>query len=139
MTQEQNISGAATGVQAIHQAALDAGRLLIQRCADCSQHVYFPRESCLHCGSAALDWVAPAGLGTVYAVTTVRRKPDAGGDYNVSLVDLDEGVRLMSRVDNIPPLDLKIGQRVQARVQLSDGRGLVLFDPVPVALAGGRP
>lgn len=139
MTQHQSIPvAAAGGVQAIHQAALDEGRVLIQRCSACSKHVYFPREHCPHCGSTALDWVAPTGQGTVYAVTTVRRKPDAGGDYNVSLVDLDEGVRLMSRVDNIKPLDLKIGQRVQARVQLTDGRGRVLFDPLP-ALAGVAP
>jgi uncharacterized OB-fold protein len=123
----------ASGVQATHQAALDQGRLLIQHCADCGKHVYFPRESCPHCGSAALGWVAPAGLGTVYAVTTVRRKAEAGGDYNVSLVDLDEGVRLMSRVENVTPLELKIGQRVQARVQVTEGRGLVLFDAVPLS------
>ena len=122
----------AIGVQATHQAALDQGRLLIQHCADCEKHVYFPRESCPHCGSAELEWVAPVGLGTVYAVTTVRRKLDAGGDYNVSLVDLDEGVRLMSRVENLMPLELKIGQRVQARVQVTEGRGLVLFDAVPL-------
>jgi hypothetical protein len=42
-------------------------------------------------------------MSTVYAVTTVRRKADAGGDYNVSLIDLDEGVRLMSRVANRRP------------------------------------
>jgi len=135
---QEPIMAAASGVQAIHQAALDEGRFLIQRCRTCSQHVYFPRESCPHCGSVALEWVAPSGRGTVYALTTVRRKPDAGGDYNVSLVDLDEGVRLMSRVDGVAPHDLKIGQRVQARVQLSEGRGLVLFDPLP-ALAGAAP
>lgn len=124
-----------SGVQATHQAALDQGRLLIQHCADCGKHVYFPRESCPHCGSAELAWVAPCGLGTVYAVTTVRRKAEAGGDYNVSLVDLDEGVRLMSRVENVKPLELNIGQRVQARVQVTEGRGLVLFDVLP-QLAG---
>jgi hypothetical protein len=68
-------------------------------------------------------------------VTTVRRKAEAGGDYNVSLVDLDEGVRLMSRVENVKPLELNIGQRVQARVQVTEGRGLVLFDVLP-QLAG---
>lgn len=123
----------ASGVQATHQTALDQGRLLIQNCADCGKHVYFPRESCPHCGSTELSWVIPGGLGTVYAVTTVRRKADAGGDYNVSLVDLDEGVRLMSKVENVKPLELKIGQRVQARVQVTDGRGLVLFDAVPLS------
>jgi uncharacterized protein len=129
MAQEPTMA-AANGVQAIHQAALDEGRFLIQRCVTCSKHVYFPREHCPHCGSVALDWVAPSGQGTVYAMTTVRRKPDAGGDYNVSLVDLDEGVRLMSRVDGVAPLGVKIGQRVQARVQLSEGRGMVLFAPL---------
>ncbi|HET6828673.1 MAG TPA: OB-fold domain-containing protein [Ramlibacter sp.] len=118
------------GVQAFHQLELDAGRFLIQRCAGCGKHVYFPRESCPHCGSASLDWTAPQGTGTVHAVTTVRRKPAEGGDLNVSLIDLDEGVRLMSRVDNLPPGEVRIGQRVKARVQLRDGKGLVLFDAI---------
>lgn len=116
------------GVQAFHQLELDAGRFLIQRCTACARHVYFPRESCPHCGSAALEWHPPAGTGTVHAVTTVRRKPADGGDLNVSLVDLDEGVRLMSRVDNLPPEKVRIGQRVKARVEIKDGKGLVLFD-----------
>ena len=82
-----------TGVLAQHQAALAEGRFLIQQCTGCGQHIYFPREVCPHCGSDDLALVAPTGLGTVYSVTTVRRKPDAGGDDNVCLIDLDEGVR----------------------------------------------
>jgi uncharacterized OB-fold protein len=112
------------GVQARHQAELDAGRLVIQHCGGCGRHVYHPRTLCPHCGGAALQWVEPAGTGTVYAVTTVRRKPVDGGDLNVSLVDLDEGVRLMSRVANLAPEAVRIGQRVRARVE----GGLVLFD-----------
>ena len=124
-----------TGVQDFHQRELDAGRLRLQCCGACSRHVYYPRESCPHCGSAVLQWVAPSGLGTVHAVTTVRRKPADGGDLNVSLIELDEGVRLMSRVDNLSPDAVRIGQRVKARVQLKDGRGLLLFD----ALEGAKP
>jgi len=112
------------GIQAQHQVALDEGRFLIQRCQACTKHVYFPRELCPHCGCDRLTWVQPQGLGTVHAVTTVRRKPDAGGDFNVSLIDLDEGVRLMSRVEGVAPSDVKIGQRVRARVV----GGLVVFD-----------
>ena len=118
------------GVQAFHQRELDAGRFLLQRCGGCGRHVYYPRESCPHCGGAALEWKAPCGLGTVHAVTTVRRKPADGGDLNLSLVELDEGVRLMSRIENLPPEAVRIGQRVRARVQVKDGRGLVLFDAV---------
>jgi len=124
------MSDTTPGVQAQHQAQLNAGQFLIQRCTGCSQHVYFPRESCPHCGAHDLQWVAPSGYGTVYSTTTIARKPEAGGNYNVSLIDLDEGVRLMSRVANRAPAEVRIGQRVQARVQVEQGRGLVLFDVV---------
>jgi uncharacterized OB-fold protein len=118
------------GVEAFHQLELAAGRFLIQRCTACGKHVYYPREGCPHCGRLALEWTAPKGTGTVYAVTTVRRKPADGGDINVSLVDLDEGVRLMSRVENLAPGTVAIGQRVRARVQVKDGKGLVVFDAI---------
>ena len=126
-----------TGIQAQHVAELDAGRFLIQHCRACSKHIYFPREVCPHCGSEALALVEPKGTGTVYATTTVRRKADAGGDINVSLIDLDEGVRLMSRISNIKPDDVKIGQRVQARVQITEGHGVVVFDALDSSLDGG--
>lgn len=117
------------GVQAAHQQALDEGRFLIQRCPACARAVYFPREICPHCGSDTLQWEAPGGQGTVHAVTTVKRKPDDGGDLGVCLVELDEGVRLMSRVEGMAPSQLAIGQRVQAYVQVTQGKGLVLFRP----------
>lgn len=117
----------ATGVQAAYQKALDGGRFLIQRCGACGSHVFFPRELCPHCGAPELAWVQPSGTGTVHAVTTVRRKADAGGDYNVSLVDLDEGVRMMSRVEGAPDA-VRIGQRVRSRVLVNEGAGLVVFD-----------
>jgi len=116
--------------QAFYQAELDAGRWQIQRCGGCGRHVFFPRVDCPHCGASALDWVTPSGRGSIYAITTVRRKPADGGDLNVSLVDLDEGVRLMSRVANRAPEAVRIGQRVQARVELKDGQGLVVFDVI---------
>ena len=124
------------GALARHQAALAQGRFLIQKCNDCTRHIYYPREICPHCGSDAVELVEPTGTGTVYAVTNVQRKPAEGGDYNVSLIDLDEGPRLMSRVEKMAPDSVKIGQRVSARVVLTEGRGMVIFDPVP---GGGAP
>jgi uncharacterized protein len=120
-----------TGVLAQHQAELNAGRWRIQHCGACQRSVYFPRELCPHCGHAPLSWQTPSGLGTVYASTTVRRKAADGGDHNVSIIELDEGVRLMSRVDNGAPDAVRIGQRVRARVLVADGRGLVVFDALP--------
>ena len=122
-----------TGIQAQHQQALDQGRFLIQHCRSCGHHVYFPRELCPHCGALAPDFVAPVGLGTVRAVTVLGRKPEQGGNYHVCLVDLDEGVRLMSRVEGLAPEAVQIGLRVRARVAMHEGRGLVVFDAETVA------
>ncbi len=120
----------ASGILAQFQAMLDQGEFRIQRCSTCGKHIYFPREICPHCGADSPDWVVPTGLGTVYAVTTVRRRADAGGDYNVSLIDLDEGVRLMSRVHVQPPDIVRIGLRVKASVEVTQGLGLVVFYPM---------
>lgn len=117
------------GIQARHQQALDQGRFLIQHCGACGRHVYFPRELCPHCGALSPELVAPAGGGTVQAVTMLHRRAEQGGNYHVCLVDLDEGVRLMSRVEGLAPEAVTVGLRVQARVLLTEGRGLVVFDP----------
>ena len=122
---QANVPG---GAEARYQAQLNEGRFLIQRCNDCDKHVFYPRVVCPHCGSAALAWVQPKGTGTVYSTTTVRRKPEAGGDYDVSLIDLDEGVRMMSRVEGLPPTEVKIGMRVRAKVIDNKGAGLVVFN-----------
>jgi len=117
------------GPQARYQAFLDAGAFRIQRCGDCRRHVFHPRVLCPHCGGQALEWMTPAGTGRVYSFSTIAAKPEAGGDYNVSLVDLDEGVRLMSRVEGVPPAGVSVGMRVRAEVRLDDGTGLVVFVP----------
>jgi len=51
--------------------------------------------------------------GVIYATTVVHR-PDED-PYNVCLVDLDEGARVMGRVEGMAPQDVTIGLRVQAR------------------------
>jgi uncharacterized protein len=56
--------------------------------------------------------MASARTGVVYATTVVHR-PDEDA-YNVCLVDLDEGPRVMGRVDGLEPTDVTIGLRVQA-------------------------
>ena len=65
----------------------------------------------------------------------MRRKAEAGGDYNVALVDLAEGPRLMSRVDGVPPEQVRIGMAVQARVIDDPAQGKLL---VFVAAARGE-
>lgn len=70
------------------------------------------------------ETVTSAGAGVVYATTVVHR-PDEER-YNVCLVDLDEGVRAMGRVEGVAPADVEIGLRVQAR--LNDD-GIPIYEP----------
>lgn len=132
-----SVAAAGPGPDKQYAQALADGQFRIQHCQDCHRHVFYPRNICPHCGGDTLAWVAPAGTGTVYSTSVIRRKPEAGGDYNVALVDLDEGVRMMSRVEGIAPTDVRIGMRVKARVAQGSRNGdgepapaLVVFDPL---------
>jgi uncharacterized protein len=62
--------------------------------------------------------------GVVYATTVVHRRDEE--PYNVCLVDLEEGGRVMGRVDGVAPEDVQIGQRVQAR---TGDDGITVYDP----------
>jgi uncharacterized OB-fold protein len=113
------------GPEKIYQDKLAQGVFEIQRCTACGKHVFYPRVLCPHCGDGRLEWTAPSGRGTVYSTTVIRRKPADGGDYNVALVDLAEGPRMMSRIVTVAPEAVRIGMAVQARV----AEGIVEFTP----------
>jgi len=81
----------------LYQESLNQGKFLIQQCKGCGKHVFYPRVLCPYCGSVALKWVEPSGRAVVYSTSVVRRKPEKGGDYNVALIELDEGPRMLSR------------------------------------------
>lgn len=100
------------GPQAEYFDLLCKGQFRIQRCEDCTGAVFYPRTHCPDCGGP-LAWFEPEGTGVVYSATTVRRTPEAGGDYNVALVDLSEGVRLMTRIVDCDPQEVRIGMPVR--------------------------
>jgi len=118
-----------SGAEATYFAALNEGRFMVQKCAACSRHVFYPRQICPHCHSDQLGWVVCLGTGTVYSTSTVRRRPEHGGDYDVSLVELDEGVRMMSRVVDILPSEVCIGMRVRAQLRAGKTGNMVVFTP----------
>jgi uncharacterized OB-fold protein len=99
---------------AVYQAYLDKGELAYQWSPEAGRAVFYPRVLCPFTGSDRLEWRLSAGLGTVYATTVTH--PREGAPYNVALIDLDEGFRIMSRVEDLPPEAVKIGMRVRFRV-----------------------
>ena len=80
--------------------------------------VFFPRAAAPVTGGK-LEWRVSKGLGTVHATTVVHGARDQK-PWNVALIDLDEGFRMMSRVEDIDPLQVKIGMRVKVRFQPGD-------------------
>lgn len=119
----------APGPMAQWHGHLAAGRFMLQRCGACQAAVFPPRRLCPTCAGTELAWEPASGRGTVHAVTVVARSPDKGGPYNVVLVDLEEGVRMMSRVLEVPPEEVRIGDAVRARVQPLAGEPAVVFAP----------
>lgn len=113
-------------------AHLAQGRFMLQRSRSSGRHVFYPRVAEPVTGARDLEWVPASGLGTVHAVTVMRPKPPQQ-PYNVVLVDLDEGVRMMSRVEGIAADAVRIGMRVRARITTQDDKPLVVFDLVEVA------
>ena len=94
---------------------------------DCSRFVFYPRVLCPFCSSRALEWKPGGEGGTVYSTTVVARREKDGGPYNVVLVDLDQGVRMMSRVEGMAPEAVQIGLRVAPVIGTIDGEPALLF------------
>lgn len=109
-------------------------RLLVQWCTDCDRPIFYPREVCPSCLGTDLEWRPSAGTGTVYAVSVQHRpaNPTMADrvPYVVALIDLDDGIRLLSNVVGCDPGEVAIGQPVEVTWELlSDGRHLPQFQP----------
>jgi len=86
----------------------------------------YPRVVSPGTGADRLEWRVSKGLGTVYAVTIVRNRNAL--PHNVVLVDLDEGFRIMSTVEETDPESVRIGDRVSLRMK----PGTAESDPYPI-------
>ena len=132
------------------------GRLLVQWCTACDRGVFYPRAFCPYCpptGDAALtgrlgdtlEWREASGRATVYAAV-VEHRPEAAGasfsggePYCIALVDLEEGVRMMTNIVGCPPDEVHSGLAVTVSWEpLSDGRQLALFRPAGPADDNGE-
>ena len=110
------------------QDFLQQGRFMIQRSRQTGAYVYYPRIAVPGTGDADLEWVEASGRAEVYSTSVVRNRPPAE-DYNVAIVDLAEGPRMMTRVIGIEPDRVAIGMKVKAEVAEIDGQLAVVFRP----------
>ena len=107
---------------------LSQGKFMIQRSKSLNQFFFHPRVAFPGTGERDLEWVEASGNGIVHSTTCNRRLPEKGGDFNLSLITLEEGPRMMARVEGVEPDKLDIGQKVKARISDLNGEPAIIFD-----------
>ncbi|MEU9167045.1 bifunctional MaoC family dehydratase N-terminal/OB-fold nucleic acid binding domain-containing protein [Streptomyces sp. NPDC048420] len=97
--------------------------LLIQRCTACATLRFPWLPGCAHCGGPDWDTVRASGEGTVYSYVVMHHPPFPAFDppYAVALVQLAEGVRMISNVIGTPYDKVRIGMPVRLAFQSYDG------------------
>ncbi len=113
------------GPDAQYREYLSRDRFKLQQCQSCQKFLFYPRMLCDACGCADLQWQNVSGKATVYSTSIVR--DSVKGDYNIALIQLEEGPRMLSRVTDIAPEAVTIGMPVEAYVGEIEGCRLVLF------------
>jgi len=99
-------------------ANLREHKLTGQRCSACKRMFGYPPQShCPHCLSSEHEWMILSGKGKIYSHIAYHRGWHPSWQdkvpYNVSLVDLDEGGRLVSNVIDCAPEEVKCGMPVE--------------------------
>ena len=110
--------------------ALKQGSLKFQCCRACSHAWLPPRAECPECLGDAWDWTAASGKGRViswviyhhaYHEAFKERLP-----YNVALVELDEGPRLITNIVN-PDVGIAAERPVTLKIEDEHGVALARF------------
>jgi uncharacterized OB-fold protein len=112
------------------------GEFRFQVCGDCGNKMYPARLYCTNCMSSNLQWVKSTGKGRVYTYSIAYEYPPTRVSeflktpYIIALVDLEEGIRVMTNIEDCEPEDVSIGMNVAVKfVGISDGFVLPRFQP----------
>jgi uncharacterized OB-fold protein len=109
-------------------------RLLIKRCNACGRAYFYPRDFCPRCWSTDVSWEEASGRATLYTWSVVYRNDlppfDGRVPYVAAVVDLVEGPRMLTNVEDCPFEELAMGMElvVDWRVE-SDEITLPVFRP----------
>lgn len=111
------------------------GKLLVQRCPNCSKFTFYAHYLCPSCQHSPLEWVESAGAGSVYTFTIVRQHPDPyfanKVPYVYAVVTLDEGPRLVTNIEGIDPEAVTCDMRVKVAFEpIGAGMAVPIFRPL---------
>ncbi|MDG4864454.1 bifunctional MaoC family dehydratase N-terminal/OB-fold nucleic acid binding domain-containing protein [Streptomyces sp. T-3] len=90
-------------------------KLLIQKCGGCGELRLPWLPGCNACGSQEWDTVEAGGEGTVFSYVVMHHPPFPAFDppYAVGLIELAEGVRMISNVVGVPHDKVRVGMPVR--------------------------
>ena len=92
-------------------------KLLIQECEECKAKIFYPRKFCPECWSPNLGWFEAGGKAKVakYTVMMDQVEPVFWEDipYVLAVVDLEEGIRMMTRIVECKPEEVTFDMDVE--------------------------
>jgi len=98
------------------------GELRVQKCTNCG-HIRHLSPACPQCLKSGHEWIAASGKGTVYSWIVVHQRYNRAFEeelpYNVTIVELEEGPRIVTSLVDVENENIKAGTPVE-----------VVFDPV---------
>ena len=123
---------------------LGEGRLMGAKCSGCGALFVPPRAICRACYGTEMEWVQMKGTGKLAGFTCIHIGPpsmaaegyDRNNPYCTAAVELDEGPRVVARVEEIDALQpekIAIGMCLAVRfLHLGEGddeRTILAFQP----------
>ena len=125
----ENLTGS-IGPEQQFKNYLSEGKFMIQKSKSLNKFFFHPRVAFPGTGERDLEWVEASGDGIVYSTSCNRRLPEKGGDFNISLITLQVGPRMMAKIEGVAPDKVVIGQKVKARISSLKGEPAIIFDIV---------
>lgn len=113
--------------------ALD-GKLMLMRCTNCGTVRLPSRQHCDKCLSDGYEWVQSSGRGTLHTFGVMHQRyhpafvPDI--PYNVAVVELDEGPRMVTNIVEAANEDLRVGMPVEVVFEPREDVALPKFRPL---------
>jgi uncharacterized OB-fold protein len=111
-----------------------AGRFLVRRCNACGGFHFYPRPFCPACWSDDVEWTEASGRARLYTYSVVHANdlppwPERV-PYVAAVVDLEEGPRVMTNVEDVAFDDLEIGMALEVTFRaISDDVTIPVFRP----------
>ena len=113
--------------------AAKTGKLIIQYDPDVGKYQFYPRAVSVYTGRRNLEWREVSGKGMLYSFTETHVAPPGFEDlapYMIGVIELDEGVRMMTPLENVTVEDAELGMRMRVCWQkLSEDITYPAFEP----------